>query len=308
MTITGDRFLEGVKRRNTLTENDTLLDDDDLLALCDDIIRAYIVPMLVSVRGEYLVSVVEESTVAGQAAYDFPARAVGLTLRDLKLKKSEGDVRSLAEIPVELEQKHRSSASGEPFGYYFRNDQIIIVNAPSSSSWVFEIWHEQHPSRLVKLEAAAKVSAINDDTVTVLNVPSALAIAAEVDFIRGKPGHRIIGMDKAISNINGTDITFATGAVPASLAPGDYISLAGTTPVLQIPDLLHPVLETIVSKRAMYSGGDFEALNVLSEDEKAEIKNALLVLEPRNRGEPKKIVNTGLLRGRRGPKRRGYYG
>lgn len=309
MTITADRILAGIKRRSTIVENNNLLDDDDLLALCDDVIKAYIVPLLISVRGEYFVVSVDEPAVEDQSEYNFPARAVGLTLREIKLRRSDnpGDVVNLVDIPLEHADQYRN-ATGEPEGYYFRNDQIIIVPAPTSDDWVFELWHEQHPSNLVKLEEAAKVVSVADNVVTVEDVPEEIAVDAVVDFVRGRPGHRIMAMDKTITNVSGVDITFAASAVPSGLAAGDYISLTGTTPVLQIPDLLHPVLETIVSRRATYSLGDFEGRKELSDDEKVELKNALIVVEPRNRGEARKIVNRGgLLRGRAGGKRRGYY-
>ncbi len=309
MTITADRFLEGVKRRNTLTENDVLLEDDDLLQIADDIIKGYIVPHMISVRGDYFVVTLEEATVEDQPNYNFPARAVGLTLRDLKLVVSDDDVRNLTQIPIEKEQEHRSSSTGIPWGYYFKNDEIILVQTPDSDDYTVEIWHEQHPSKLTLLENAAVVVSVASDVVTVESVPTVLVVGADVDFVRGRPGHRVMAMDKEITNISGTDITFATDDVPSTLAAGDYLSLAETSPVLQIPDLVHPLLETIVSKRATYSIGDFEARAVLSDDEKTELALVLKALEPRNRGEVKKIVNSnGLLRGRRGPGRRGFYG
>jgi len=308
MTITADRFLRGVKRRNSIAESNTLLDDDDLLELADDIVRGYIVPILISVRGEYMVATLEESTVVDQAEYNFPDRAAGESLRDLKLVIDEGDVRDLGKIPLGEEHLYRTSAA-QTHSYYVKNDQIILV-PPPTAVWTVEIWHEQAPSRLVLLEDAATVVSVAGAVVTVNAVPAGIVAATEIDFIRGKAGHRIMAMDKAVLSVTDTTITFASSSVvPTTLVAGDYISVAGTSPVLQIPDTLHPLLETYVSKRSVHSLGDFEAKKELSDDEKTEVRNALLVIEPRNRGAPQKFVNRGgLLKGRGGRGRRGYYG
>lgn len=310
MAITSDRFLEGLKRRVSLPENQVLLSDEDMLALLDDVIKALIVPALISVRKEFFVVSIDEATVADQAAYNIPYRAVGLSLRDLKYRADVDDLTQaydLVEIDQSQEDEYRSS-NGEPAGYYFKNDQVIIVPTPPNADAAIEVWHEQRPSKCVLLEAAAVVTAIVNDVVTVDAVPDSFVATAEIDFIRGKAGHRILAMDKAISSVSSLDITFASNAVPDGLAVGDYLSLAGTTPVLQIPEEYHPLAETQTAKRVVFAIGDLEALAQLEKDEADEQKAGFKVIEPRNRGAPTKIVNRGgLLKGGRGGTKRGYY-
>lgn len=311
MTITADRFLSGVKRRISLAENDALLDDDDLLELADDITRAHIVPMLISTRGEFFVKSVDEATVANQAEYNLPDRAVGLALRNLKYRPDVDDTEiayDLIEINPEHEDDHRGSA-GQPWGYYFKNDQLVIVATPADAEAAIEIWHEQRPSNLVKLEEAGIVlSATATEVTLTAAVPDNIVLGTVVDFVKGKAGHRILAMDKTVTAVAGSVITFASGAIPSALVAGDYIAEAGFSPVLQIPDELHPLLETFVARRALFAAGDIEMRRELSDDEKGEMKNALILLEPRNRGAPRKIVNQGgLLKGRAGSRRRGGY-
>lgn len=310
MTITSDFFVEGVKRRISLPANQVLLSDDDILAMLDSVIKSLIVPALISVRKEFFVVTIDEATVADQAAYNVPYRAVGLSLRDLKYRRDitdETQAYDLVEIDQSQEDEYRSSG-GEPAGYYFKNDQVIIVPKPSTSTAAIEIWHEQRPSRCVLLEEAAVVTAIASDVVSVETTPAGFLQDLEVDFIRGKAGHRILGMDKTIVGISGTDITFAAGAVPTALQVGDYLSLAGTSPVLQIPEEYQPLAETQTAKLVAFAIGDLEALAQLEKDEADQQKAGFKVVEPRNRGAPTKIVNRGgLLKGARGGTKRGYY-
>jgi hypothetical protein len=302
MTITADRFLEGVKRRNSLAENNVLLDDEDLLALADDLLRARVVPLLVSVRENYFLTKLDVALEEDVAEVNIPDRAAGLSLRDLKLRTgSDADaaVTNLREVPLSDEHVYRNS-SAQTFGYYFMNDQLVLVPAPTSDDWVLEVYYEQRCSNLVKLEAAARVTGIASNVVTVAEVPSGITDGVECDFVRGKGGHRVLAMDEAVTSVDTSarTLTFPANTVPAGLVVGDYVTVAGQSPVLQIPDELHPILETLVSKRGTYSLGDYEARRELSDDEKEEIKAALMQVEPRNRGEPKKFVGQGLLRGR----------
>lgn len=316
MTVTADRLLRGIKRRVSIAENQVLLSDDDLLELADDVIKAYIVPLLMASNGEYFVKSTDVLVTAGQAAFNLPDRAVGESLRNLKYRPDADEVQGydLDEITQEDEDEYRG-AGGDPTAYYFRNDQVIIVPPPPNSSGALELVHEQRPSNLVKLARAAKVTAINGDIVTIDTLPvtddddQIFQTAVECDLIRGKAGHRILAMDLAIESITDTNITFPAGAVPSDLVVGDYVSVAGTSPVLQIPDELAPLTETQVAQRAMTSSGDYEAKQQLDGDRKDETTNAQKLVEPRNRGSSRKMVNNaGLLRGRGGPRRRGRYG
>ena len=76
MTVLADRLLTGVKRRVTIPANQNLWNDDDILAAADDSISLEIIPLILSVRQEYFVTVHTENTVADQARYNIPHRAI----------------------------------------------------------------------------------------------------------------------------------------------------------------------------------------------------------------------------------------
>lgn len=306
--ITSDRIVEGIKRRIVIPENQNLIDDEDILAICDDVTAVDLVPMLKSIRQDYFVTSTDIAQVASQNAYNIPERAAGMTIRDLKLKDSAGNVRDMDLIAIEDEHLFRQGGTSR--GFYFKNDQIIMVPTPENADLTLEVWYEQVPSQYTLLENVSVVSTISSETVTTTAaLPSTLSAGVEVDFVRAKPGGRLYSTDVAISSVSTPDIVFsASSDVPSDLAAGDYIAVAGTSPIFQLPNEMHPLLETKSCIRILEALGDFDGANALKGRESDEYKMILKLLEPRVTGESTKIINRrGLLNGKRGRfGRRGY--
>lgn len=300
MAITVDRFLRGVKRRVTVAANNQLLGDSDLLELGDDVLKSRMVPLLKSLNGNFFLATTTEPLVSGTDAYDIPYRAVGRKFHDVKLSvdgTTEG-VMNLLQIDDAYVQAE--AVDGVPIGYYYRGDQIVLRPSPNYADGYLELWYYLQPSCLVTPTAAARVTGINDPVVTVASLPSTMTAGVDVDFVQGRSGNRLLAMDEAITNVAGTQLTFAADTVPSTLRIGDYIALAGETPVLQIPDEAYPLFETLVGQRILYAISDFEGSKTLENDVKEETTELKKLLEPRTDQEPIKTVNPrGLLRGRR---------
>ena len=297
MTITADRLLEGVKRRISTPTSQVLMTDADILAIADDITKTYMVPLLMSLNQDYFVTSSEVAFVTDQAEYDIPYRAVGRALRDLKIVDSSDTVRDVSLIPIE--DAHRFTQSSTPHSFYFKGDQVVIVPTPSETTTSIQFWWEEPPSNLVKVDAAGLITAIVSPVVTVATLPSTMIAGVDVDFVKGRSGNSTIGMDKDIVSVLGTDITFASADIPSRLAVGDYVTLAQTTPVVQLPNECYPLLESYVGRRVLLAVGDTDGARAMDEDVRVEDKNLKLMLEPRIQGEPTVIINrNGLLRGR----------
>lgn len=314
MTVTADRWLAGLKRRVTLSANDELLTDSDLLAIGDDVMRDKMVPLMLSVNQNYFVVTTEIPLVEDQSHYDIPYRAMGRTLRELKLVRN-GDEFDLSNLTLlALEDLEGFGGEGLPGRFYFEGDQFVAVPRPNTTSYSFKVWYDLQVGQLCQSSDAALVSSVTGGNVTVSGaIPATMVAGADVDFIKGKSGCRTLSMDVEITGVNvGTGvISFATGDVPTSLVEGDWISIAQTSPVLQLPDEASPLLETLAAIRAMHALGDFEAQQVLEGDAARQESSLLKLIAPRIEGEPTKIVNRrGLLRGQgytNGRSRRGFY-
>lgn len=305
MSISSDKLLRGVKRRITLPANQVLLDNDNILEMADDVISGTIIPLIKSVNHDFFVYEEQEALVAGQSLYDIPYRAIGRGLRDLKIKDPSNNVRSVPLIALEDIQYYVSNSNVS--GFCFQSDKIRLVpDTPSSipqSNYLLK-YYELAPNKLIQTSNACLVTAVSapglaTTDVTVAAVPSVIVVNADIDFIQSKSGSTILGMDVDIQGINGTTLTFLNADVPSGLIAGDYIALAGYSPVLNfIPNELYSYIETRLAMRILSAIGDYEGLAILKgevSEDKTEVKQ---MLAPRIEGEPILIVNrTGLVRG-----------
>jgi hypothetical protein len=201
---------------------------------------------------------------------------------------------------IALEDAHRfGNNANPPLYFYFRGDKFVLVPTPQSSDYSMLCYYNLQPSQYVQASDAALVVSIAGATVTCASVPSTMTTGVNIDFIQGQSGCSILSMDVAISSSTGTSITFASANdIPTSLAAGDWISIAQTTPVIQFPDEAVPLLECWTAERVCYAIGDFDGAQILVNRAQKIEENLKKVLTPRIEGAQTKIVNRrGLLRG-----------
>lgn len=299
MSMIADDLLRGVKNTITFVDSISTLDDTALLKKIDDAVKTYIVPMVDASNGEFFVTDYTTPVVAGQTEYSIPYRAIGRTVRDLLIVDSSGNKQSSPYIAPEDAHLYKDTALD--YGHYFRGDKVVLVpDIPTtySSGESLNIPYKLRPSKLVKLDQAAKVSSVSSPDVTVEAIGD-IATGSVVDFIEGKSGRSILGMDKTVSNVSGTTITFAAADIPSALAQGDYISIQGTSPVVtMIPDDFQPYLEKVAARLVLLAIDDEVGMQKLEKLMNEEKKNLSMLIEPRNDGEPKVILNrNGLARG-----------
>lgn len=295
---TTDRFLRGVKRRISHPNNPSIMTDDGILEIADDMIISKVVPMIMSANQEYFVVRTTQSTVANQAEYDFPKRALAQSFRDLKLKFDDGSTRDLP--LVALEDEHMTTLTSSPAMFYFLGDKYALSPAPTVSTMELEEYWYIAPSKLVTLSSASKVLSISGGDVTVDAIPSTITSGVDIDFIKGNYGNSLKGMDIEVQGASGSIISFNSSDVPSDLEVGDYISVAGTSPVVRLPDVCIQYAETLTSVQVLQSIDDFEMADIVGRDLEGERKDCLRVIDPRIFGESTKIINRGgLMRGRR---------
>lgn len=278
------------------------MEDTDILDIIDDVIMNKIVPEMVSLRQNYFITTSVQSLTEGVDTYPIPYRALGRTLMDLKLQDSSGEVRrDLSQINLEEIQQF-TGISDAPSGFYFLGDKLKVLPKPANTGDSLLMYWELPPAKGVTVGQAAKIISHTGDDITVESVPDDITVTTDVDLIEGKQGYSTYAMDLDITAINGNTITFATGSLDDyTIVAGDYISVIETSPVVQLPRLVIPFVETLAGKRILQSIGDFEGAKDLLESESDELKQMRRALEPRIRNESIKIKpNHGLLR------RRGY--
>jgi hypothetical protein len=301
MAITTAQLLDAIKRGVTVPSTQYRFTDSDLLKFADEETESVILPMLTSLRQEFLVTQQNTTTVANQAAYKIPYRAVGRTLRDLKLARSSDAtfVRTLSYVSPEDTQAYTAGGSGEPVAFTVRGDKVVLLPTPVDTSYVLQMFYEIKPSALVSTDEAGLITAINTSTgvVTISSSVTDFATGDEMDFVDGESGCSVKGLDIANTNVSGTSVTFAAANLPSDLAVGDYIALANETPVVQLPDELSQVLAQCVICRLLEALGDFEGLNAAQKKLEQRKEASGQLLTPRVEGAVPVVFNAnGLLR------------
>lgn len=294
MAKTADQLLAGLKRRGILPASQSLLSNADILAMADDIIELELVSLVMSTRSEFFVTRSFEPLVSGQEAYDIPSRSIGRGLRDLKVRDGSNTY-DLPQVEVE-DWTVFGSGTGQPRGFTFLGDKILIGPTPApASGQQLELWWHLKPSKLVPTSQACLVDSVASGVITCVGVPSTFTAQTQVDIVQGNSGCAIRAMDVTIQNVSGLQLTFMVDDIPSSVRKGDYVTLAGYSPVLMLPDECSQLLETMLAQRVLQSLSDFEGAGALIEVIKDEKHQLLRILAPRVVGEPKKILNRNSL-------------
>lgn len=277
---TSDYSVAAVRRRGLIPQSGKLA-EADLLGFLNDATQDYIVPLLMSTREGFLIA--KEDTAISGTEYAMPPRASAERLYRVLLIDSAGNEYPLTR--VETARKDNQE------GFELVDNTIVTVNAPSGYTSL-RVEYYRMPNRLVALTSAGKVTAKTATTVTLDTAPSTFSTSEPMDFIAGTAGFRCKGIDKTPTGWNSSTkvLTFTSGDIPSSLAVGDYVALAGETPIAQIPQTLRPLLEQAACCLALGALGDGK-LGTAQKTLEAMEKRLLPTLAPRVPGASRVIIN-----------------
>jgi hypothetical protein len=279
-------LLAAIKRRTFAPTSQNTFPNSELLALADEEMQTVIVPELMAVREEFFVTSEDVPVTAGQAAYDIPWRAIGMAAREVKLVDSSGSYTDLPQISPE---SISSDSPGTPTAFYLRDNQIVLYPTPNTNALTLRISYSRSPSRHVETSSAAVVSAVIGFDVNINAVPAAFTSAVQYDFIRATGGQEIVAMNLAAAGVGPSSLTMSV-TPPSALRAGDYVALAGETPVVQLPREYRTCLAQATCVRVLKSlrmDGFREEKEVLDEM----LEKARLLVSPRVVGEPMKILS-----------------
>lgn len=294
---TATALIASLRRRGWLPAASALT-TADCLAILNEEARVYLTALLKSVREEYLVREADYDVplVAGTARYRMPTRCVANALRSVHVLDGQSNPRPLTR--VEPENQHGYPGSGSPVGYMLRGGTLQLLPTPGGGG-TLRLGYLQRLSQVVDASACGRVTAINTGTgaVTVSAAPATFVTTASgvplYDFVRGTPAFESLAVDQS-ATVAGTILTFAT--VPAELAVGDYVALAGETPIPQVPLECHALLAqraVVVLLEATGSPRLEAARRILEgEDGKGGMQaDVMRLLSPRVTGSTRPLVN-----------------
>ena len=281
-------LLNSVQRQSFSPANQSTFGTSDILELGDEVIKTTILPAILNVREEYYVFYKDHTIVAGQSAYVIPSRAIGLSVREIQLIDSNGNVNNLPR--TSLDRLHFFSPSGSgPDVFYLRGDNIVLLPTPTAAMGTLRVWYSLRPGKLVEVTEAAVVSAIDTTTniITVTTIPSTWATGNSFDLISASGSHRHLSIDLTSTLVSGTAITLPS--LPSDLAVGDYVALSGESPLVQMPPDFQPILATLIAAEMLLAMNQPSGEKVYAKGLK-NLEVAQDLLTPRVVGEEELIV------------------
>jgi hypothetical protein len=298
MGYTSTQLLTSVKRGVTMPNYQNRFTDADLLSFADEETESVILPELLGIRQDFLIKYQDIPTADGVANYKIPYRAVGRKLSDLKLFNSDGTfVRDLPNIDAKDKTNYLAS-SGDPRAFTVEGENIVLLPTPTNDDFLIRMYYELAPSKLVSLEEAGLITAIDTTTgiVTISTTVTSFTTGIVMDFVDGKSGNSVKGEDLTNTNVSSNLITFAPADLPSTLEVGDYVTLSSETPVVQLPKELTQTLVQAVICRCLESQNDIEALERAVSRLMKKLSAAMALLTPRVENSAPVVINRrGLL-------------
>jgi hypothetical protein len=292
-------LLASARRRAMLpSSSSTGTADADLLAIGNEELQAWLVPLLLASKSRHLIRRYTVSTTASTAAYRIPSRAILGTVAEVEIVTSSGAVRNLAQRDLS-EKEDLPSTNGTPDSFYVEGQYLYLVPTPATAE-TLRISYFIRPNELVATSAVATISTINTGTgalTTSATVPGAFSTSQRYDLVAAKSGFEHLAVDLTASVASGTTVTFSASDLPSGLAAGDYICIAEQAPMPQVAADLHPLLAQRIAVKVLEALGDFEGMARATRalDELAEA--ARQTLAPRVDGETRVVApgSTGLM-------------
>lgn len=288
MAFTTANLLSSIGRRSFMPVNQLTYSEAEILSLADEVTKTHILPNINGIREEYYVTYKDTAIVANQAAYPIHARAFGMIVREVHIIDAAGNV--VSNLPRIEPEEVTSYVAGAVNNFYLRGDNIVLDRPPAVASNSIRQFFFLRPGDLVLVEDAAVISSIDTgaNSVTVSTIPSDWVTGDIFDFIKKDGAHGYRSIDNTSTNIASTTITFSS--LPSDLAVGDYVSVSGTSPLIQMPPEYQPVLAQLVAAEIL------ESMNQPGAAKAKEKANELLVIAqkaitPRVVGEDRTIAN-----------------
>lgn len=271
-------LISSIKSKALIPSNQSTYTATDLLQLADEEIHTGLLPLILATREEYLKAY--KDFAVGTSDYYVPERAIGESVSDVVR------VVNSREYPITRLEPEEAHLYQDELAYFLRDNRIVFTQTPTET---IRVHYSKRPSHLIETTSCGKVTAVSGADITLDQVPSTFTTSLAYDVVSPSAPRTSRAMDASISAINSLVVTFTSA--PSGIAVGDYVCLAGQSPVVGIPYDLIPVLVRRVVVAVLDGLGDDEAMKraqaKLNEAEAGVAK----LLEPRVEKSLHKISN-----------------
>lgn len=276
-------LISSLKIQGSFPTSDDLFSTSDFLVLFNNQLKTDITPLLLKLNEEYFLQY-KDFSIAQNARYRIPRRAIGAKIRDLQYLDQSGNFSSIDRL---FEEDRPLSKSG----YYMLRNEIELSSDYTTNT--LRMKYFARPNELVLTSACAQVQSIDSATqVTLSSIPATFTNGVLCDFVQNNNPYDLLSYDLSIVGVSGNSVTFSE--LPSGLEVGDWLCLANQSPVPMIPEELHPVLvksalcATLSAKKDKSFEQEMAVLQQMKDD-------AINMLDPRVENDSIKFRSGALL-------------
>ena len=287
-------LIASVKRRCSVPTAQSLFQNTDFASLLSEEMQSIIVPIIMSEQEDYFIHYKDMTIDGTTKEFRIPDRAIGGKLKDVGFYNSSGDTLNLRpRLSIDDYGNRRGNFVSDLTGYYLRDNKIVFKPAPNNTAESLRVYYYRRPSNLVQLSETGKITAIDTDTkiVTIDTVQSSWTTSKTFDLIRGRGMFQSLGDDLAITAMpDSSSLTF-TETLPTDLAVGDYVALAGKSPIAQIPYEAHHLLAQLGAIKINEALGDMQGMQMAQSKYDVLVNAMIRSINNRVDGSPRKVLN-----------------
>lgn len=297
MAYTADELVTQVQRAAMVPSASDEITSAVILSFADEESQSVVRPWRRRVTGSgHDIDWEDSALVADQAEYRIPWRAEGGALEDVTYVDSDDVEHGLTSVSREDRWRYVDGAGAHwqtERGFCVEGDHVVLLPTPTEASGSLRMRYYRRPNRLVLEAATFEITAVDagGSTTSYTGVkPSTITLSTPVDVIQARPNFDLLGKSATPGGVGATTIILVNADVSGAIV-GDYIALAGETPIVQLPVELHPILVALVTGRVLEAIGDREAYSIAYERAVVRMRAMEALFLPRVEGKPRKAVN-----------------
>lgn len=295
--LIASKLIKSVRNRALIPTDSSTFQDEDILDILNEEVSQGLLNTIMSLNEEHMVDHVDvpATSTLSSVGIKIPERAVGNKLRDIAYLRG-GNVYEVSRISLEELSDYRNNQEDYNIDLcYVEGDTVKFVTNEIQADTI-RLYFYMSPNEIISEDECGKLFSITDNgddttTLTLESFPDDFTNLPTMDLVSSKIPNKIINYDiTPISvNRNSKTVTINTEDVPVALTKGDYICQQFTTPYLNMPSEMHPLLAQRAAVYILEALGDTEGLrNAMTRLEKMET-SIQTVLEDRVEGSPQKI-------------------
>lgn len=278
-------LIDSIRVKANIPSSQTPFSDSDLLLLAQDELDTALLRQLLSVRENYYISYLDYA-LDSDGVYEMPSRCITDAIANVQILNGNQVINV---DRSEISQQFATNQSPTGFYSFFLLANGINVQPAPTTGYV-RIWYYVRPNKMVVTTEAAQITVINTGTSTVTfdTIPTSITTATPCDFVKDQPQFNVLSFDETPTVVSSTQLTFTE--LPDDLAVGDWVALAGQTPVPQIPVEFRPLLVQRVVVKYNEIQGYLDKMKASQMKLDSMEKDLLQMINPRVSGAPKRII------------------